>query len=61
VKLEQIEPEQWGNIEKQILIQTLDHHWKEHLGTLDALRQVIPAPLFQHIYALTRGPSRRGH
>jgi len=41
VKLEQIEPEQWGNIEKQILIQTLDHHWKEHLGTLDALRQVI--------------------
>jgi preprotein translocase subunit SecA len=28
-------------IEKQILIQTLDHHWKEHLSTLDALRQVI--------------------
>ena len=23
------------------MIQTLDHHWKEHLATLDALRQVI--------------------
>ena len=40
-KLEGIEPERWGDIEKQILIQTLDHHWKEHLATLDALRQVI--------------------
>ena len=28
-------------VEKNILIQTLDHHWKEHLATLDALRQVI--------------------
>jgi preprotein translocase subunit SecA len=28
-------------IEKQILLQNLDHHWKEHLATLDALRQVI--------------------
>jgi preprotein translocase subunit SecA len=28
-------------IEKQILLQTMDHHWKEHLNTLDALRQVI--------------------
>ncbi len=40
-KLEQVEAEQWKNIEKQVLIQTLDHHWKEHLATLDALRQVI--------------------
>lgn len=40
-KLEGVEPERWGDIEKQILIQTLDHHWKEHLATLDALRQVI--------------------
>jgi preprotein translocase subunit SecA len=40
-KLEGIEPERWGDVEKQILIQTLDHHWKEHLATLDALRQVI--------------------
>ena len=36
-----VEPERWNEVEKQILIQTLDHHWKEHLATLDALRQVI--------------------
>jgi preprotein translocase subunit SecA len=40
-KLESVEPDRWGEVEKQILIQTLDHHWKEHLATLDALRQVI--------------------
>jgi len=40
-KLQEVEADQWSNIEKQILIQTLDHHWKEHLATLDALRQVI--------------------
>jgi preprotein translocase subunit SecA len=40
-KLEDLERERWNEVEKQILIQTLDHHWKEHLGTLDALRQVI--------------------
>jgi preprotein translocase subunit SecA len=40
-KLENVELERWGDVEKQILIQTLDHHWKEHLATLDALRQVI--------------------
>jgi preprotein translocase subunit SecA len=40
-KLESVEPERWGDVEKQILIQTLDHHWKDHLATLDALRQVI--------------------
>ena len=40
-KLTEVEPERWIDVEKQILIQTLDHHWKEHLATLDALRQVI--------------------
>ncbi len=40
-KLETVDRERWTDIEKQILIQTLDHHWKEHLATLDALRQVI--------------------
>ena len=40
-KLDEVEPERWNDVEKQILIQTLDHHWKEHLATLDALRQVI--------------------
>jgi preprotein translocase subunit SecA len=33
--------ESWANIEKSVLLQQLDHHWKEHLSTLDALRQVI--------------------
>ncbi len=28
-------------IEKQIVLQALDHHWREHLVTLDHLRQVI--------------------
>ncbi|MBW0006252.1 MAG: preprotein translocase subunit SecA [Sphingomonas sp.] len=40
-KLQEVDGDQWSGIEKQILIQTLDHHWKEHLATLDALRQVI--------------------
>ncbi len=40
-KLETVDRERWNDVEKQILIQTLDHHWKEHLATLDALRQVI--------------------
>jgi preprotein translocase subunit SecA len=40
-KLGELEPERWADIEKQVLLQTLDQHWKEHLATLDALRQVI--------------------
>ncbi|MFL6829659.1 MAG: preprotein translocase subunit SecA, partial [Sphingomicrobium sp.] len=40
-KLAGIDADHWQNVEKQVLIQTLDHHWKEHLATLDALRQVI--------------------
>jgi preprotein translocase subunit SecA len=40
-KLVGFEAERWNDVEKQILLQTLDHHWKEHLATLDALRQVI--------------------
>ncbi|WP_353228674.1 preprotein translocase subunit SecA [Novosphingobium sp.] len=35
------EPEAWANLEKAILLERLDHHWKEHLATLDALRQVV--------------------
>jgi preprotein translocase subunit SecA len=31
----------WVSIEKSFLIQALDHHWKEHLATLDSLRSVI--------------------
>jgi preprotein translocase subunit SecA len=40
-KLEGVDPERWIQVEKSILLQNLDHHWKEHLATLDALRQVI--------------------
>ena len=28
-------------VEKQVLLQTLDHLWREHLVTLDHLRQVV--------------------
>src|SRR5262249_35844325 len=40
-KTADLDPENMKSVEKQILLQTLDHHWKEHLATLDALRQVI--------------------
>lgn len=40
-KVDQIDPEIWVQIEKSILLESLDHHWKEHLATLDALRQVV--------------------
>jgi preprotein translocase subunit SecA len=36
-----LEPDTWAQVEKSILLQNLDHHWKEHLATLDALRQVV--------------------
>src|SRR5918993_917655 len=40
-KLAEVEPERWNQVEKNILLQTLDHFWKEHLSTLDSLRSVI--------------------
>ncbi|MBK5265724.1 MAG: preprotein translocase subunit SecA [Alphaproteobacteria bacterium] len=40
-KAASIDPASWHMVEKNILLQTLDHHWKEHLATLDALRQVV--------------------
>ncbi len=40
-KTAELEPERWIEVERQILLQTLDSNWKEHLATLDALRQVI--------------------
>ncbi len=36
-----LDADSWHGIEKSILLQNLDHHWKEHLATLDALRQVV--------------------
>jgi preprotein translocase subunit SecA len=40
-KASELDPDTWIQIEKSILLQNLDHHWKEHLATLDALRQVV--------------------
>ena len=40
-KAKELEPDTWASVEKSILLQNLDHHWKEHLATLDALRQVV--------------------
>jgi preprotein translocase subunit SecA len=40
-KVAPLDPASWRQIEKSILLQNLDHHWKEHLSTLDALRQVV--------------------
>ncbi|ARS26723.1 preprotein translocase subunit SecA [Sphingomonas sp. KC8] len=37
----QVSAETRRSVEKSILLQSLDHHWKEHLATLDALRAVI--------------------
>jgi len=40
-KIRDIPHESYVQVEKSILLQSLDHHWKEHLAMLDALRQVI--------------------
>lgn len=37
----EINDEDWNGAEKHILLDRIDHHWKEHLSTLDALRQVV--------------------
>jgi preprotein translocase subunit SecA len=40
-KTSEIDPQRWRFFEKSLLLQKLDFHWKEHLATLDALRQVV--------------------
>ncbi|MEH3102035.1 preprotein translocase subunit SecA [Sphingomonas adhaesiva] len=40
-KAADLDPDTWTQVEKSILLQNLDHHWKEHLAMLDALRQVV--------------------
>jgi len=40
-KMDRDDPSIWRQVEKSILLDRLDHHWKEHLATLDALRQVV--------------------
>ncbi|MCB1521906.1 MAG: SEC-C domain-containing protein, partial [Hyphomicrobiaceae bacterium] len=40
-KSRELGPELYREIEKMVLLQTLDHLWREHLVTLEHLRQVI--------------------
>ena len=40
-KITEVDAAAWRSLEKSILLERLDHHWKEHLATLDALRQVV--------------------
>ncbi|RHW17268.1 preprotein translocase subunit SecA [Sphingomonas gilva] len=40
-KAAELDPDTWHSVEKSIMLQNLDHHWKEHLATLDALRAVV--------------------
>ncbi|KAB7738701.1 preprotein translocase subunit SecA [Parvibaculum sedimenti] len=40
-KVAQSGPELMRQVEKAILLQTLDHHWREHLMMLDYLRQAV--------------------
>ncbi|HRO48983.1 MAG TPA: SEC-C metal-binding domain-containing protein, partial [Hyphomicrobium sp.] len=40
-KVAEIGPDTYRQIEKMVLLQTLDHLWREHLITLEHLRQVI--------------------
>jgi preprotein translocase subunit SecA len=40
-RVEANSPEVMTYVEKQVLLQSLDHLWREHLVTLDHLRQVI--------------------
>jgi preprotein translocase subunit SecA len=40
-KIADADPSIWRQVEKSVLLERLDFHWKEHLATLDALRQVI--------------------
>ena len=40
-KVVEVDANAWRSLEKSILLERLDHHWKEHLATLDALRQVV--------------------
>ena len=40
-RIEKNTPDVMTYVEKQVLLQMLDHLWREHLVTLDHLRQVI--------------------
>lgn len=44
-KFAQVEASELRHLEKQLMMQQVDHHWKEHLAAMDYLRQDSPAGL----------------
>jgi preprotein translocase subunit SecA len=59
-KLSRNDPEIWRQVEKSVLLERLDHHWKEHLATLDALRQVVflaPMRKRRRLMSISKKPS----
>ncbi|MBU4612009.1 preprotein translocase subunit SecA [Achromobacter sp. GG226] len=40
-KVERVGQETWGNFERSIMLQSIDTQWREHLSSLDHLRQGI--------------------
>ena len=40
-KIERVGAEAFGNFERSIMLQSIDHHWREHLSALEHLRQGI--------------------
>ena len=40
-KIAQVDPAAWHQFERNVMLQSLDNHWREHLAALDHLRQGI--------------------
>jgi len=40
-KIERVDPSAWHSFERNVMLQSLDTHWREHLSALDHLRQGI--------------------
>ncbi|MGE5466237.1 MAG: preprotein translocase subunit SecA [Ignavibacteria bacterium] len=40
-KVERVDPDAWRAFERNVMLQSLDTHWREHLAALDHLRQGI--------------------
>ena len=40
-KVETVGRENWSSFERSVMLQSIDHHWREHLAALDHLRQGI--------------------
>jgi preprotein translocase subunit SecA len=40
-KIQNVDPSAWHGFERNVMLQSLDSHWREHLAALDHLRQGI--------------------